>query len=123
VRDAIDAAFDGFIHNKGLYGLTELRIDHRLLIDNTILAVETDEFAHQSYDTNKEKARYYEFLTTSPYKFVFIRFNPDTNMESHDAKTTFEYKLSVLMDIIPKQIDRIRKGHNVNRLEIFFHFY
>jgi len=123
VREAIDTAFDGFIHNKGLYGLSQLRIDHRLLIHNTILAVETDEFAHRSYDTKEENARYDEFLTTTSYKFVFIRFNPDTNMENHDNKTTFEYKLSVLMEIIPNQIDRIRKGHNVNRLEIIKMFY
>ena len=122
VREAIDAAFDGFVHNKGMHNQTELRIDHRLLIDNTILAVETDEFAHVSYDMYKEEARYNEFLTRTPYKFVFIRFNPDTNKECRDAKTTFEYKLGILMQTITNQLDRIRKGHNVKRLEIFSAF-
>jgi len=122
VRERIDAAFDGFIHNKGIRKSTELRIDHRLLIDNTILAVETDEFAHRNYDPIKEKARYDEFLATTPYKFVFIRFNPDNNKESLDTKTTFEYKLSFLMRVITTQLDRIRKGHNIERLEISYYF-
>jgi len=44
-------------------------------------------------------------------------------MQNHDDKTTFEYKLSVLMEKIPDQIRRTRKGHNVNRLEIMKMFY
>jgi len=68
VREAIDTAFDGFIHNKTLPGETDRRIDHRLLIGNTILAIETDEFAHQNYSKTKENTRYVEFLTETSYK-------------------------------------------------------
>jgi len=118
VREAIDTAFDGFIHNKTMRGLTKKRIDHRLLIGNTILAIETDEFAHQYYDENKEKERYHEFLTETSYKFIFIRFNCDANRESENAKTDFKNKLRVLLQSITTQISRIQHGQNIQRLEI-----
>ena len=123
VRDAIDTAFDGFIHNKTFRYQTEKRIDHRLLIGNTILAIETDEFAHRNYGETKENARYTEFLTKTSHKFVFIRFNCDSNMESDDAKTDFKHKLRVLIRTIAFQIDRIQHGQNIQQLEIFTLFY
>jgi len=118
VREAIDIAFDGFIHNKTIRGETEKRIDHRLLIGNTILAVETDEFAHQNYSETKEKERYEEFLTKTSYKFVFIRFNCDANRESGNAKTDLKHKLPILLHTITTQMSRIRHGQNTQRLEI-----
>jgi len=118
VREAIDIAFDGFIHNKGMRCETGKRIDHRILIDNTILAIETDEFAHQYYSETKEKERYEEFLTETSYKFVFIRFNCDANRESGNAKTDLKYKLPILLHTITNQMSRIRHGHNIQRLEI-----
>ena len=118
VREAIDTAFDGFIHNKAMRGETEKRIDHRLLIGNTILAIETDEFGHKRYCESQENARYDEFLTNTSHKFVFIRFNCDANMESSSVKTDFKYKLRVLLHTITTQISRIRHGQNLQRLEI-----
>jgi len=81
-------------------GQTEKRIDHRLLIGNTILAIETDEFGHQRYCESKENARYDEFLTNTSHKFVFIRFNCDANMESSSVKTNFKHKLRILLHTI-----------------------
>ena len=118
MREAIDIAFDGFIHNKAMRGETEKRIDHRLLIDNTILAIETDEFAHQYYGETNEKERYDEFLTKTSYKFIFIRFNCDANRESGNAKTDLKHKLPVLLHTITTQMSRIRHGQNIQRLEI-----
>ena len=123
VREAIDTAFDGFIHNKTMRGETEKRIDHRLLIGNTILAIETDEFAHQYYGETKENTRYREFLTKTSHKFVFIRFNCDANRESDNAKTDFKHKLRVLMHTITYQMSRIQHGQNIQQLEIFTLFY
>jgi len=131
VRKAIDARFDGFIHNRGMsnehlslsgYCRTDRRIDHRLLIGDTILAIETDEFAHRSIDKNDEITRYEKFKAF-PYKFIFIRFNPDTNKETSNEKTDFQYKLSILMHTITTQIHRIRTGGMVNKLEIYTLFY
>jgi len=123
VRGVIDTTFDGFIHNKiipscGRYNTCGRKIDHRLQIDNTILAVETDEHAHTNYEKGYEERRYNEFTSTYPHKFVFIRFNPHANMEEEHAKTDFKHKLGVLMRSIKCQILRIRAGSNVNKLEI-----
>jgi len=129
VRKAIDATFDGFIHNKGMsyeayntYYRTDRRIDHRLVIGDTILAIETDEFAHHTVDKNDEIIRYEKFKVF-PHKFIFIRFNPDNNKERSNDQTSFQYKLSTLMHTITTQIHRIQKGCNVNKLEIYELFY
>jgi len=124
VRDEIDTYFDGFIHNKKLEGgdfSHQKIIDHRLRIGNTILAVETDEHAHVRY--KQENERYQDFMRSFSYRFVFIRFNPHTNMEDPRAKTDFKHKLHVLMDYIRTHIERIQKGQNVWKLEIVRLFY
>jgi len=118
VREAIDTAFDGFIHNKPMRGETKKRLDHRLLIGNTILAIETDESAHQYYCESNENARYDEFLANTSHKFIFIMFNCDANMENSSVKTDFKHKLRVLLHTITTQISRIRHGRNIQRLEI-----
>jgi len=124
VRDEINTFFDGFIHNTvmkcGEFFHTK-RIDHRLRIGNTILAVETDEHAHVSY--KHENERYQDFMRSFSYKFVFIRFNSHTNREDPRAKTDFKHKLHVLMDCIRTHIERIEKGQNVWKLEIVRLFY
>ena len=53
------------------------RIDHRKLIGNTLIAVETDEFQHKRYDEQDEKDRYDDLYMAHSGKWVFIRFNPD----------------------------------------------
>ena len=124
VRDEIDTYFGGFIHNKKLKGgdfSHQKIIDHWLCIGNTILAVETDEHAHVSY--KQENERYKDFMRSFSYRFVFIRFNPHTNMEDPGAKTDFKHKLHVLMDYIRTHIERIQKGQNVWKLEIVRLFY
>jgi len=91
VRGVIDATFEGFIHNKvmpscGRDKTCRRKIDHRLQIGNTILAVETDERAHTNYEKGYEERRYNEFASAFPHKFAFIRFNPNTNMEEPHAE-------------------------------------
>ena len=51
------------------------RIDHRKLIGNTLLAIETDENQHKSYSKSDEEARYNDLFMAFGGKFVFIRFN------------------------------------------------
>ena len=126
VRNEINTNFEGFLHNRVLCsgGPTHNRfIDHRLQIGHTILAVETDEKVHESYNKRRESERYHDFVSTFSYNFVFIRFNPHSNRENCDTKTKFEHKLSVLMHTIRTQIDRIRKGQITARLEILTLFY
>jgi len=124
VRDAINNHFDGFIHNKMIPGGAnehDRRIDHCLLIDHTILAVETDEKAHQHY--KKEQMRYYDFMSSFPHKFVFIRFNPDDNLEKPGRKTSVEHKIRILIKTIKEQMYRIRAGSNIWTLEVVWLFY
>jgi len=127
VRAAISISFEGFIHNKSIPIMGNFharKIDHRLLIENTILAVETDENAHQNYNKYDENyVRYNDFVSELPYKFIFIRFNPDANMENFNAKTDIRHKLCVLMHTITAQINRVRQGRNTQKLEILKLFY
>ena len=87
VRNAINTIFEGFVHDRPLYtgncdcshrrriehfliSQSEIKkrihykfalriyMNHRKLIGNTILAVETDEFGHRSYDQHDEEIRY-----------------------------------------------------------------
>jgi len=128
VRDAIDAVFGGFVHNRVMTAGSwnprhSRRIDHHVRIGNTILAVETDEYAHRSYKQADEIERYHDFMRTFSYRFVFIRFNPHANMEGLYSKTDLKYKLRVLMHHISIQMHRIQGGHNTGKLEIVKLFY
>jgi len=126
VREAIDSAFEGFIHNKlmrNARGYHCRLIDHRLHIGNTILAIETDEHAHQDRKEEDEQQRYRDFTSVFPYQFVFIRFNPHDNREEKDGKTSVEYKISFLKKKIRDQIQRIQQGKNIGKIEIYRLFY
>jgi len=97
VREVIDAAFKGFIHDKSFYtsGCCDhhCRIDYHILINGTLLAIKTDENAHVSYVKIDEIVRYDDLIMAIGTKFVFIRFNCDSNREEHGAKTSLEHKI------------------------------
>ena len=119
VRNIINQSFDGFIHDKPLYTgncdcTHRRRIDHRKLIGNTILAIETDEFGHRGYDKKDEEIRYDDVYMIHSGKWIFIRFNPDTNV----SKTDIEDKLNKLVETINDCIVRIEKEENIQLLEI-----
>jgi len=127
VREAIDRVFKDFIHDKAFYtgGCCEhrRRIDHRMPINGTMLAIETDENAHVGYDKNDENVRYDDLLVAIGTKFVFIRFNCDTNREEYGAKTSLEHKIQGLLECIRIQIERIRKNENTELCDIVKLFY
>jgi hypothetical protein len=119
VRNKINEHFEGFIHDKPLYTgncdcTHRRRIDHRKLIGNTILAVETDEFGHRGYDEEDEEIRYDDLYMIYSGKWIFIRFNPDTNKD----KTDIEDKLEKLIETMNIMIERIEKEENKELLEI-----
>jgi hypothetical protein len=122
VRNAINAAFEGFIHDKPLYtGQCDCthrrRIDHRKQIGNTVLAIETDEFRHSGYDPKDEDIRYDDLYMIHSGKWIFIRFNPDgKGIDMVD-------KLARLMQEIQTQIDRIENDENNELLEIIKLYY
>ena len=122
VRNAINAIFEGFIHDKPLYTghcdcTHRRRIDHRKQIGNTVLAIETDEFRHSGYDPKDEDIRYDDLFMIHSGKWVFIRFNPDgKGVDMVD-------KLDCLMQEIQMQIDRIENDENNELLEIIKLYY
>jgi len=122
VRNEINAHFEGFIHDKPLYTgncdcTHRRRIDHRKLIGNTILAIETDEFGHSGYDPLDEEIRYDDLYMIHSGKWIFIRFNPD------GGKVDLEDKLEVLVKVIEEQIRRIESEENDGLLEIVKLYY
>ena len=124
VRKRIDEEFDGFIHDKTMYTghcdcTHRRRIDHRKLVGNTMIAVETDEFAHVSYDEVDEIIRYDDLYMIFSGKWIYIRFNPDDNR----SKVDFEDKLNALIDTIHACIERIENEENDELVEIIKLFY
>ena len=125
IRNAINTHFEGFIHDKPLYtGNCDCshrrRVDHRKLIDNTILAIETDEFAHKRYNKIDEEIRYDDLYMIHSGKWIYIRFNPDKTKEH---KIDMEDRITLLLEVIEQQIDRIIKEENTELVEIIKLFY
>jgi len=115
----INAEFEGFIHDIPLFTgncdcTHRRRIDHRKMIGNTILAVETDEYGHRGYDKTDEEIRYHDLFMIHSGKWIFIRFNPDTNV----SKTDIEDKLDNLVGTMKENIGRIEREENTESLEI-----
>ena len=119
VRNVINENFEGLIHDKPLYTMNcdcshRRRIDHRKLIGGTILAIETDEFGHKSYDQHDEEIRYDDLYMIHSGKWIFIRFNPDDNF----SKVDIDDKLDKLIETMHDFIDRIKNNENTELVEI-----
>ena len=92
-------------------------IDHRKLIGNTILAIETDEFGHIGYDQKDEEIRYDDLFMIHCGKWIFIRFNPDDNISKVDID--IDDKIDKLIEIMNECILRIKDDKNTELLEIY----
>ena len=119
VRNHINSYFDGFVHDRPLYTgncdcTHRRRVDHRKLIGNTVLAIETDEFGHRSYDKTDEEIRYDDLYMLHSGKWIYIRFNPDTNVSKIDISD----KLDKLIETMEECIARIELGENTDLVEI-----
>jgi hypothetical protein len=130
VRDFINSNFEGFQHDKVLeYGgcdcLNRRRIDHRKLINNTLLCIETDENQHKSYNLKDEQYRYNDLLTTFTCKYIFIRFNPDSYNDTKGKKCnpSISTRLTKLKEEIDKQIQRIENEENNDLLEVKYLYF
>ena len=122
VRNFINNNFEGFIHDTPLYTgnckcTHRRRIDHRKLINETLLCIETDEFAHVSYNKKDEEIRYDDLYMIYSGKWIFIRFNPDKK------GTDIHSKLEELRREIIKNITRINENVNSELVEIHTLFY
>jgi len=119
VRNAINSKFTGFVHDTTLYTggcdcTHRRRIDHRKILGNTILAIETDEFGHRGYDETDEEVRYDDLYMIHSGKWIFIRFNPDANV----CKIDIDDKLDTLIETIQECINRIEQDENLELVEI-----
>ena len=142
VRDFINKNFEGFIHDMpiiwgGCDCSMRRRVDHRKLINGTMLAIETDEGQHKSYDAKKEEHRYDDLFFAHSGHWIFIRFNPDGYKDSKGEKRggmfnaadgkknklEVDRRLKVLKEEIEKQIRRIENYENTELLEIHKLFY
>ena len=124
-KNFINLNFEGFHHDISLWTgncecIHRRRIDHRKLIGNTLLCIETDENQHKGYDKDKEEIRYDDLFMLHGGKFIFIRFNPDKfkNKEGKSSNPMLYTRLPILKDEIEKQIKRIENDENKELLEI-----
>ena len=130
VRDFINANFEGFQHDLPInYGGCDCahrrRVDHRKLIHGTMLAIETDENQHKSYDSVDEKNRYNDLFMAHSGKWIFIRFNPD-KYKSKNGKSknpAISTRMTRLKSEIEEQIARIERGDNEGMLELVHMYY
>ncbi len=131
VRDFLNSNYDGFIHDQPIFTDAcdcshKRRIDHRILIGNTLLCVETDEFQHRRHNnTNYEEVRYEDLYMVHGGKFIFIRFNPDKYIDKKGKtiETPVKKRLNRLKEEVDKQIIRINAEENKELLEIVYLFY
>lgn len=130
VRDFLNQNYNGFIHDKPLWTghcdcSQRRRIDHRLLIGNTLLCIETDENQHKRYDEKDEEIRYDDLYMLHGGKFIFIRFNPDKyiNIYGTNVNPYMKKRMDDLREEIDKQISRINNDENRELLEIIYLFY
>ena len=130
VRDFINANFDGWQHDKSMYTghckcIIRRRIDHRVLIGNTLLVVETDENQHKSYDEMDEEIRYDDLYMAYSGKWIYIRFNPDKYKLKNGKNKNPEIatRLIELKKEIEKQIKRIENEENTELLEKIYMYY
>jgi len=130
VRDYINLNFEGFQHDKPLWSgncdcTHRRKIDHRKLIGNTLLCIETDEEQHKRYNKDDEEIRYDDLYMLHGGKFIFIRFNPDKfkDKEGKSVNPMLYSRLPVLKEEIEKQIKRIENEENKELLEIIKLYY
>ena len=130
VRDFINANFEGFQHNKRLRTghcdcTIRRNIDHRMLIGNTLIAIETDENQHKAYNEMDEETRYDDLFMAHSGKWIYIRFNPDKyiNAKGILKNPMIATRLEALKTEIEKQIKRVAQEENVELVERVYMYY
>lgn len=130
VREYINQRFEGFIHDKCLETshcdcTVRRRPDHRILIDGTLLCIETDENQHKSYSEMDEETRYNDLFMAYSGKWIYIRFNPDKfkDVKAKSKNPRLSTRLQTLGDEIERQIGRIKNGENEELVERVYMYY
>ncbi len=130
VRNFINLNYDGFIHDEPIWTNNcdcsiRRRIDHRKLIGNTLLVIETDENQHKQYNVMDEEIRYDDLYMAYSGKWIYIRFNPDNfkNKNGVNRNPSIKNRLEILKKEIDYQIKRIENNENKDLVEIVYLFY
>jgi hypothetical protein len=130
VRDFINANFEGFEHDAQMQTghcncTIRRRIDHRKLINNTLIAVETDENQHKGYNEMNEETRYDDLYMAYSGKWIYIRFNPDKYKDKYgrNRNPSMIKRLTELKTEIEKQIKRVENGENEELVERIYMYY
>jgi len=130
VRDYINATFTGFQHDSSLYTghcdcTVRRRVDHYQYIGGTVLAIETDESQHKSYDQMDEQTRENDLYMAYSGKWVYIRFNPDSYKDKRGVRCDppLESRFASLGDEIRRQIARINAEENKELVERVYMYY
>ena len=119
-------------HDKPLYSTlgsdgcctSKRRIDLRMLINGTILAIEIDEFEHKAYIKSDEINRYDDLFMDFSGHYIFIRYNPDPyNINGLKMNPDITSRLAQLKQEISNQITRILNDENTELVEIHHLFY
>ena len=69
-------------------------------------------------DMTKKMKKYVTMIYSG--KWIFIRFNPDN---TKDQKTDIEDRISVLLDVMEEQMERVIREENHELVEIIKLFY
>ena len=130
VRSYLDSQFPDFVHDQPIHTAhcvcaNRRRVDHRRLIGNTLLCVETDENFHRYYNKNDEEARYHDVIMQWGGKLCFVRFNPHKfNLEDrHDHGPPLAERLERLRAEVTRHIGRLERGENSSYLEVWHLYY
>ena len=130
VRNFLNEIYIGFIHDHPIYTGNckcshRRRVDHRKLIGNTMLCIETDERQHSNYDKIDEEIRYDDLMMVFSGKWIFIRFNPDSYKNSKGIRSNpkIEKRFTALQEEIDRQIKIIEKEENEDMLKIVKLYY
>ena len=105
-----------FMINLSILEIVIVLIAVGLIIGNTILAIETDEYGHRYYNKKDEEIRYDDVYMIHSGKWIFIRFNPDS--ASGVDSLHISDKLDTLIETMNDCIKRIKRGKNKDPMEI-----
>lgn len=118
-----------FVHDKPLWTgncdcTHRRRIDFRILIGNTLLAIEVDEGQHKNYEEDAA-IRYNDLYMIHSGKWIFIRYNPDSykNEKGKVVNPSDSTRLPALKDFITEQMGRAEREENTELLEVYQMFF
>ena len=130
VRDFININYQDFQHNKllniGGCDCSHRRfIDHHIIINGCLLAIETDENQHKGYDIDNENNRSNDIMMAYTSPHYFIRFSPNGNYIKDGKKSNpqFKTRLKVLKNEIDKAINFIKSEKIYERENLIINNY